>query len=262
MIVSKIVNLEGGYAGWQVNDNGVSVTFVSTTLGVRADSTYSAGVTGATGGITMLQKGVADQLGSGNVTITLDGVEYEVPVDETDTIADVAFKIRTLEGGYDGWEVSGQNNVVIFASETRQARETLLYNQGQTFATGEVEVDTEGVNDTVVSAGDAYLFEDSKPIRVVQDAGFMKLPLTTGRKTVGLTPTLIYANEAPLPGRTQVLVKVLTGTEIDVGDENVEAGSDWPIAKGDFMSFPIMPGKAVEIYAVALQETEVAVMEQ
>lgn len=81
-------------------------------------------------------KVTAGSSSSGNVTITLDGIDFTIAVESGDDINTVASKIRNAS--YPGWGTSGTGDSVVFTSIETGAKTTGTFNGGSTGVTATV----------------------------------------------------------------------------------------------------------------------------
>ena len=175
---------------------------------------------------------------AGNVTITLDGVPFTVPVLATDnTTALVATKIRTAS--YPGWVTGGTNAAVTFTNVAAGKKITATFSGGTTGATATVAKTQPGyigkgfhlrkaryyVSDTkkagfkvhpafivngvekdviYLSAFEGSLFDQSTLTYVLDDAQIADFTATTGDKLCSI------ANAKPASGITQDLTRAKT----------------------------------------------------
>jgi hypothetical protein len=84
----------------------------------------------------------ASASGSGNITVTLNGVAKTVAVASGDTATDVAGKIRSAS--FPGWITGGNTTTVTFTATTKGTKTDAEYSAGTTGATGTMTTTTQG----------------------------------------------------------------------------------------------------------------------
>jgi hypothetical protein len=92
---------------------------------------------------------------SGNITVTLNGVDFVVAVVAEDTASDVAGKIRgeTMAG----WTITGATDTAIFTADSNFVSSTpVITDTGDTGVVGAFIVTNAGVDPVPVVAGVAY----------------------------------------------------------------------------------------------------------
>lgn len=125
------------YSGWTTAGSGDTIIFNAIYAGVKADLTFSGGVTGATGSVSVLQQGSADS---------------------PDTVAD---KIRTKTGGYSGWTVSGTGATVHFENNTSGFKQDTNFRHNGTLVDSTVTTLRQGRNGDLA----AYIRDTTGEIR-------------------------------------------------------------------------------------------------
>jgi len=92
---------------------------------------------------------------AGKVTVTLDGVAYEIDVTATDdTAAKVATKIAAVT--FAGWTASASAGVVTFTASVKETKIAPMFDGGDTGVAGTFAVTTEGESDAAKVNGLLY----------------------------------------------------------------------------------------------------------
>ena len=129
---------------------GIEITADSTAwaLGAGSDAIISGDGAKEKVELTVTAACTAD----GDVVVTLDGVEYAIPVttDES-TTAGVAAAIKTYFGALDGfdevWTVGGTDAVVTFEAVGEGEKQDAVYDAGETGAAGTIITTAQGYGD-------------------------------------------------------------------------------------------------------------------
>lgn len=138
-----------------------------TTFSNETATVYKKEVDLVCGGVAEVASlSVADAAtGSGNVTITLDGVATTVAVTSGDTAAQVATKIRGTT--FTGWTTGGTTTTVTFTATKAGTKTDASYSAGTTGATGTMTTSTQGTS-TVTITGTP---KDNNAITVISTNG-------------------------------------------------------------------------------------------
>lgn len=138
----KVVDLKVRNAVWNTEwlETVNGTTFSNETATVYKKETDLV-CTGGTYEVASLVIGAA-ATSSGNVTVTLNGVDKNVAVENEDTTSEVAGKIRSTS--FPGWTTGGSDATVTFTATTKGAKTDAEYSAGATGATGTMTTTTQG----------------------------------------------------------------------------------------------------------------------
>ena len=143
----------------------------------------------------------------GTLTITLDGVPYELDFSDTDSAEAVATAFAALEGGFPTWSVSRDTAVLTFTSENlgpRGTHEVEVTAEVGIEASGEVDTEgewptwalSEAVNDPDIQRSVCIVIENDSGGALNLYEGVMTFTVTGTKNGEEVTDLITFTSEA------------------------------------------------------------------